>query len=309
MPTYLSDEAETTTVRVEGVVVGFDGSPAAAVALDWGAEAAQAHGVPLTILTARPDAEADIIALPDGAGAEIVEPDIAEMLAEAADHVRTSHPDLPVATLVQPESPVDGLLQASATAQMIVIGSRGLGGFEGLLVGSTAMNITPYAQCPVVVQYVPDEATTAARSAARHPNEVVVGFDGSHFSEDALVFALRHAAAAGLGVAVVFVSKGSKEAEPVQIVTDDPDLSESLQEDLADAMHIAKAHPDVPVTYFHGVGRPAGVLIHEASGSPLAVIGARGRGGFTQLLLGSVGLQMLLHAECPVAIVRDLPMS
>lgn len=309
MPTYLSDEAESATVRVEGVVVGFDGSHASQVALEWGADAAQAHGVPLTILTARPDAEADIIALPHGEGAEIVEPDIADMLAEAADHVRTSHPDLPVATLVQPESPVDGLLQASATAQMIVIGSRGLGGFEGLLVGSTAMNITPYAQCPVVVQYVPDEATTAARAAARHPNEVVVGFDGSHFSEEALVFALRHAVATGLGVAVVFVSKGSAETDPVPITADDVDLSERIREDLADAMHIAKAHPNVPVTYLHGVGRPAGVLIREASGSPLAVVGARGRGGFTQLLLGSVGLQMLIHAECPVAIVRDLPMG
>lgn len=307
MPTYLSEEDASTTVRVEGVVVGFDGSPAASVALEWGADAAKAHGVPLTILTARPDAEADIIELPDGEGSEIVETAIAEMLADAADRVRNLHPNLPVATLVQPESPVDGLLEASATADMIVIGSRGLGGFEGLLVGSTAMNITPYAQCPVVVQYVPDEATAAAREAARHPNEVVVGFDGSHFSEEALVFALRHAAATGLGVAVVFVSKGTGEATPSPIAADDADVSERLREDLADAMHIAKAHPNVPISYLHGVGRPAGVLIREASGSPLAVVGARGRGGFTQLLLGSVGLQMLIHAECPVAIVRELP--
>ena len=306
MSTETTDQNDSTAVRVEGVVVGFDGSPAAAVALEWGADAAQAHGVPLTILTARPDAEADIIALPHGEGAEIVEPDIAEMLAEAAAAVGSTHPGLAVATLVQPESPVDGLLEASTTADMIVIGSRGLGGFEGLLVGSTAMNITPYAQCPVVVQYVPDEATAAARAAARHPNEVVVGFDGSHFSEEALVFALRHAEATGLGVAVVFVSKGSGETVPESITADD-ELSERVREDLADAMHIAKAHPKVPVTYLHGVGRPAGVLIHEASGSPLAVVGARGRGGFTQLLLGSVGLQMLIHAECPVAIVRDLP--
>lgn len=303
----MTDQSASTTVRVDGVVVGFDGSPAATVALEWGAAAAQSHGVPLTLLAARPDAEADVIVLPHGEGAEIVEPDIAEMLTEAADRVKASHPGLPVATLVQPESPVDGLLAASNTADMIVIGSRGLGGFEGLLVGSTAMNITPYANCPVVVQYVPDEATVAARAAARHPNEVVVGFDGSHFSEEALEFALRHATATGLGVAVVFVTKGSGESPPVPVSEADEDLSERVREDLADAMRIAQSHPNVPVTYLHGVGRPAGVLIHEASGSPLAVVGARGRGGFAQLLLGSVGLQMLIHAECPVAIVRDLP--
>lgn len=302
-----SGQTEGTSVRVEGVVVGYDSSPAAEVALAWGADAAQAHGEQLTILAARPDAEADIIALPHGEGAEVVEPDIVEMLAAAADRVRASHPGLPVATLVQPESPVDGLLEASTTADMIVIGSRGLGGFEGLLVGSTAMNITPYADCPVVVQYVPDEATVAARAAARHPNEVVIGFDGSHFSEEALEFALRHAAVTGLGVAVVFVTKGAGESPPEPVSADDPDLPERVREDLADAMQIAQSHPSVPVSYLHGVGRPAGVLIHEASGSPLAVVGARGRGGFAQLLLGSVGLQMLIHAECPVAIVRDLP--
>ena len=81
----VTDSGESAHPRVQGVVVGFDGSTAADFALDWGAQAAVAHGLPLTILTARPDAEADVIALPDGEGADIVEPDMAEMAREAPD--------------------------------------------------------------------------------------------------------------------------------------------------------------------------------------------------------------------------------
>lgn len=287
--------------------MGFDASPAAYVALDWGAKAAAAHDVPLTLLTARPDADAPVIALDDPQAEALIEDDLAGVLEEAEQRVAAEFPHLEMHTIIHPASPVEGLLSASKTADMLVIGSRGLGGFAELLIGSTAMNVTPYADCPVVVQYVPDEATLAARKAARHPNEVVVGFDGSRFSERALLFGLRHAQAEGLGVAVVYVSPGSPQQDPAPISLDDPELDEEAREDLAMAQRLARGFPDVAVNYLYAVGRPAGILIHEASGSPLAAIGARGRGGFAQLLLGSVGLQMLIHAECPVAVVRDLP--
>lgn len=295
-------------MRIDGVVVGFDGSPAAYVALDWGAATAAAHQLPLTILKARPDAEAPVLDLPAAESEGLLSERLSDVLDEAEERVSQAHPGLPVTTVIHPDSPVEGLLAASTTAEMIVIGSRGLGGFEGLLIGSTAMNLTPYADCPVVVLYVPDEETVAAREAARHPDAVVVGFDGSHHAERALLFGLRHAEASGLGVVVVYVDAGRPKdgiLEPVE--PDAQDLPEEARADLAVAARIAARHPDVPVTYLYGVGRPAGMLIREASGAPLAVVGARGRGGFAQLILGSVGLQMLIYAECPVALVRELP--
>jgi nucleotide-binding universal stress UspA family protein len=67
---------------------------------------------------------------------------------------------------------------------------------------------------------------------------------------------------------------------------------------------IAEGFSDVPVRFRHGHGRPAGVLVDESLGCALALVGARGLGGFVGLLMGSVSQQVPAHADCPVAIVR-----
>lgn len=288
----------------EGVVVGYDGSPAAQVALDWAADTAAAYGDPLTILSARPDAEAELLDLSEAIDEGLLRQTTVDMLADAAARTGETHPDVDVQVLVSPDSPVISLLAAAEDADMIVLGSRGLGGFQGLVLGSTALNVTPYAPCPVVVLYEPDEATAEARAFARHPTEIVVGFDGSRNAGEALAFALQHSRVTGLGVAVVIVTKGKPERAPTPIEPDSPDLAPAVR----DAMTVALTQiGDQPhVTILHGVGPPSRILVAEAAGAPLAVVGSRGRGGFTQLLLGSVGLQMLLYAECPVAIVHDV---
>jgi nucleotide-binding universal stress UspA family protein len=303
----MDPEAEVTAEEsaLGGVVVGFDGSDAADRALDWAAAAAQAHGLPLTLLAALPDAEGEILDVQDPEEQDLVDEDVAERLTAGIDRARATHPSLQVTGLVHPESPVESLIEASQTADLLVMGSRGMGGFAGLLLGSTTMNVAPYAHCPVVVLYEPDERTRTAVANARHPEEIIVGFDGSVYAERALRFALAHAAVTGLAVAVVVVSKGRSEDPPEQVDPADDDLGPAVRELLQRAAGLAEAHPGVVVTYLHGHGRPAGVLIEEAAGAALAVVGVRGRGGFAQLLLGSVGLQMLLHAECPVAVVRE----
>ena len=307
MNPQLDGEHESGTAALTGVVVGFDGSATSGLALDWAAGAAAAHGVPLTLLQARPDAEGDVVEVGlDGAGAApLLGPDAAAALQEAAQRAGAAHPGLEVKAVVHPEAPVRALLDASDTADMVVVGSRGLEGFRGLLLGSTTMNVAPHAHCPVVVLYEPDEETEQAKAQARHPDEVVVGYDGSASADAALDFALRHARAAGLGVAVLVVTKGHADGAPAQPATaDDEGLDPRVRQLLRQAATAAGAHDSVPVAYLHAVGRPAGVLIQEASGAALGVVGARGRGGLTGMVLGSVGLQMLIHAECPVAVVH-----
>lgn len=299
-------EADIDDTVIRGVVVGYDGSPAADLALDWAAAAAAAHGLPLTLLAAQPDAEGEVIDVPDVADSEVLDEDLAVDLGHATDRVAQTYPDLELAVVVHPEAPVVGILDASRTAEVVVLGSRGMGGFQGLLLGSTTMNVAPYAECPVVVLYEPDERTAEAVANARHPEEIVVGFDGSEYAVRALEFALQHAVATGLGLAVVAVSKGRSGEPPAQVNPDDADLPESVRENLQAAAEVAQGYPDVEISYLHGVGRPAVVLIHEAAGSALAVVGVRGRGGFATLRLGSVGMQMLIHAECPVALVREV---
>jgi nucleotide-binding universal stress UspA family protein len=291
-----------------GIVVGFDGSPTAEQALDWGASAAAAYGVPLTLLRARPDAEGEVVSLPiigDGEPRLADDAEVPESFAEAIDlalsEVHRTHPEVDVRAVLHPDSPVDALLEASRTAEVLVIGSRGVEGFRGLLLGSTTMSVAPHAHCPVVVVYPPDEDTARAVREARHPNEVVVGHDGSEFADHALDFALAHATRVGVGVVVVVVHK-SRHAETPAVVAEDSDdaVVVHVRERLA-----LDEQSTVPVTVLLGRGRPAGVLVEEADGAVLAVVGARGRGGFAGLVMGSVGLQLLMHAECPVAVVHS----
>lgn len=281
------------------MVVGFDGSSTALLALDWGADTAAAYGTELTVLRARPDAESEVrIVEREGIASAFDAPGV-ELMHLAAERVAASHPNLSVRFAAHPQSPVDALLEASSTAELIVIGSRGLEGFAGLLLGSTVMNVAPFAECPVVVLYQPDDNVLAE---SKHPREVVVGFDGSESAIEALRFALRHAEAFGFGVAVVVVTKGGGEENADEEGAQgkvDPELEELLRS-AAEVTRDSRA----PVSYVHASGRPAGALIAEAAGCPLAVVGARGRGGLKGLLLGSVGLQMLMHAESPVAIVH-----
>jgi nucleotide-binding universal stress UspA family protein len=302
-----TSNTQSAPTNLTGVVVGFDGSATAHQALDWGAAAAEAYGVPLTLLRARPDAEGEVVLLPidDTGEARIAEdadvPDSeAALIDPALASVSASHPEVEVRAVLHPEAPVTALLEASETADVLVIGSRGIEGFRGLLLGSTTMSVAPHAHCPVVVVYPPDEDTARAQREARHPDQVVVGHDGSEFADHALDFALAHASRTGLGLVVVVVHKSRHATTP-----------EPAAEDSTDPVvvhvrtRIAEAGTQVPVTVLVGSGRPAGVLVEEADGAPLAVVGARGRGGFAGLVMGSVGLQLLIHAECPVAVVHS----
>ncbi len=295
-------------IQLSGVVVAFDGSPTSQVAAEWAADTAEAYRLPLTLLRARPDAEGELVELEIGSDAvtELLGAESAEAIDTTVRRVRALHPDLELHLAIHPGSPVDALLDVSGSAELIAMGSRGLEGFRGLILGSTTMHVAPRAKCTVVVLYQPDQATAAAQATAAHPNKVVVGYDGSVSADLALAFALRHAEASGRDVAVILVSKGRPE-QAAQEIEDVAQLDEDTQALVRSAEQVHDIHPEVPVRYLHGVGNPAGILIQEGSGAALAVVGARGRGGFAGLVLGSVGLQMLIHAECPVAVVHSTP--
>jgi nucleotide-binding universal stress UspA family protein len=140
---------------------------------------------------------------------------------------------------------------------------------------------------------------------------VVVGIDGSTESRAALRFALEEAAGRGTGVRVVSA------VLPPQYWVDAYGLSAPLTLDERRAGLRATAQrmvddviaerPDlaaVPLELHEVEGRPAEALVEQSRGADMLVVGHRGRGGFASAMLGSVGLQCVLHAQCPVTVVR-----
>jgi nucleotide-binding universal stress UspA family protein len=132
----------------------------------------------------------------------------------------------------------------------------------------------------------------------------VVGVDGSDSSQAALRWALRQAKLAGGQVEAVIAWH-----YPVEFGWDlpgiDADFAGTAQEVLTGAVKAAVSlEPDVTVLSQVVEGYPAEVLVRAAKGADLLVVGSRGHGGFTSALIGSVSLHCVLHAHCPVLVVR-----
>lgn len=280
-----------------GVVVGADGSEHGAAALRWAADTAVAYGLPLTVLYARPDAIADPVEVDEPTG----------VLGEAVALARAKQPDVQIRALQMPEAPVQSLLAAGENADLLVLGSRGVEGFRGLLLGSTTMHVAPYAQCPVVVVHSGTEGGIPFDGFADYPGnpgQVVLGYDGSPASNRAAAFAFRHAEATGCGVVAVTVEPGRGEPETEQIDPENATPGSDTSAFHSPVIVTASSFPDVPVSFVAGTGRPAEVLLSEAIGAELLVVGSRGSGGFSGLIMGSVSQKVLAHASCPVAVLH-----
>lgn len=133
------------------IVVGLDGSPTSAAALKFACERAELtgegvvaiHGWKMGRRPARVDGQAATIA-------DSVD-DRELLLAESIAGIRDSHPDVVILTEAIPVAPAQVLVDASATASLVVVGSRGRGVFKGMLLGSVSQDVLHRAQCPVAI--------------------------------------------------------------------------------------------------------------------------------------------------------------
>ncbi|HWD83869.1 MAG TPA: universal stress protein [Kribbella sp.] len=246
------------------VVVGVDGSAAASVAIRWGATEAAALRSPLHLVYA---------ARPGGApGHDVVDKAVAQ--------ARGLEPGVDVESRIENSSPSAALVQASATAAVVVIGSRGLGVMAGALVGSTGLDLAANARCPVVVVR-PDLAATGGV-------RVVIGYDGSPAGDAALAFGINYARRHDLAVRVVAAQPTGTE------------LHRITEDELRAAVH---AHGAGDAELVQITGHPAEHILRLSADAALVVLGARGRGGFAGMLIGSVSQTVLHPADCPVAII------
>ena len=136
---------------------------------------------------------------------------------------------------------------------------------------------------------------------------VVVGVDGSPGSVAALSWAGHYGAATGAVVWALHIWHYPTAAGlPPGITPEsvDDEVKANQRKELDEAIAKANLDPSAQVESKIGYGHPAQVLISESENADLIVVGHRGRGGFTGMLTGSVSMQVVNHAACPVVVVR-----
>lgn len=284
------------------VIVGVDGSEQSLAAVALGAvEAAHRHE-PLRLIWAYLwPLYASAVHMPGATGFDEPLAAPTDQLEAIAARTRETHPGLEVSTAVVVGAAANILIGESIDASLLVVGSRGRGGFAGLLTGSVATQVATHAHCPVIV------VRHGAEPAPGHP--VIVGVDGVEHTRDAVAFAFAEAAARGVSITAVHAWAPPPPGEPNPFKPVAYDYDEAHREAsriLAEALAgYQELYPGVEV--FREVlcsVNPARELLRVSGEADLLVVGSRGYGGFAGLLLGSVGQALIQHAQCPVAVVR-----
>jgi nucleotide-binding universal stress UspA family protein len=156
-------EPDRTGPRPQPVVVGVDGSPTSEAATAFAFEAASLRRVPLVAVHVWRDVLVDATMAPllDW---DVIDSDEREVLAERLAGWTEKYPDVPVRRLVARDRPARALVEESGRAQLVVVGSRGRGGFHGLLLGSVSQALLHNAHCPVAVVRSPRGDEPPARA-------------------------------------------------------------------------------------------------------------------------------------------------
>jgi nucleotide-binding universal stress UspA family protein len=281
------------------IIVGVDGSPASRTALRWAAtdavrrtsERVVVHVYDWRVVGAR--------APIGGASAADARSRAAALGESAGAAARSFAPGVNVRGEAVLGSTGPTLVSASANAGLVVVGSRGHGGFASLLLGSVSQQVATHAAGPVVVvRGRPDIAA----------GPIVVGVDGSQAANHALGVGFEEAVARGTSVVAIRVYTPAQPPWGADVAPHVEDWEERKAYEhqilLDDIAQWKDKYPDVAVEAVVTAGHPAEVLTGVSSTAQLVVVGTRGHGGFTGLLLGSVGLQLLHHADSPVLIAR-----
>jgi len=287
------------------VVVGVDGSESAGHAARWAAVEAVHRHLPLRLVHAvKVPVGPDIGGLMDQGYVTELKSAGRELVAGLQAEIVEIHPDLDVHTDVTVADPVTTLIAESETAHLVVLGSRGLGGFTGILVGSTAITLVAHGHCPVAVirSRTPDGIPPVG-------GPVVVGLDGSPASAAAVALAFEEASLRGCDLVALHTwtqyQSDNAYTYARQFVVDWNAIDAREREVLAERLAgWEEKFPDVVVRRVVTRGRPVSALLEHSTDAQLLVVGSRGHGGLTGMLLGSTSQALIYHATCPLLVAR-----
>ncbi len=268
------------------ILVGYDGSSSSRDAVDWAARAAREHGAVLAVCHAWAPGYA-------GPPLEPGHDDPARASAQWILSTSIRNPDpAEVQQVLVEGSAASVLCEQSADASILVVGSRGLGGLDGLMLGSVSLQTAAFAHSPVVVVRGRWRPT-----GCYAPGHVVAGIDGSEASANVLDFAGTEAALRHVPLTAVCA------------LADAPGELAMAKRTGEDFEHIVtkweKEHPEVELYRQITSQSARATLLDAAYDAQLLVLGRRGRGGLPRMVLGTVTETLLSHASCPVAVIGE----
>lgn len=286
------------------VVVGIDDSDESRSAAGWAAAEATRLGTGLVLVSAYTVPHRGLLAY------DVTSPHYGSILLERqqqrhrdlAAELLERYPGLPISSTVETGHPVDVLLGRSADAAMLVVSTRERGRFRRAIGGSVAQALAAHAPVPVAV--------IRPGAATKRSGPVVVGVDGSANSRPAVGAAFDAAARRGAELVALHAWHDDMTLEVDVNGLIGADVGDDVLRQIERALVSeelagwSERYPDVVVRPVVRKGDPAGVLLAAGADAALVVVGSRGRGGFRGALLGSTSLELVMHADAPVLVVR-----
>lgn len=282
-----------------GIVVGVDGSPSSRQALEWAAAEAERRHTDLLVVENWHD---PMFGGPGFAAmyeTDLLYQDTKDAIEAIAAHARDTHPGLSVTTAVVDGSPARSLIDRAVDAQLLVVGARGIGGFLGLELGSVSAKVARRAPVPVVVVRGAHDRTRG--------REVVVGVDGSECSRRALRWGADWAKAHDKELVALMAwnylePQGAHGPTRFRSNYHARDAAEALASIIAEVLGEAK-NPRIHTEVVCDL--PARAVLERAGDACLVVLGRHGVARWSLPELGATAMQVLHHAECPVAIIPE----
>ena len=278
------------------VVVAVDGSDASNNAVRWAANTAMKRGIPLRL--------ASSYTMPQFLYAEGMVPpqelfddlqrETLDKIEAARDVAHEVAPDIKIGHTIAEGSPIDMLLEMSKDVTMIVMGSRGLGGLSGMVLGSVSAAVVSHAECPVVVVREDNPVNETTKYGP-----IVVGVDGSEVSQRATEVAFAEADARGAELLAVHTWMDMQVQASMAGLAAAQEQWEMVEREQTDMLN-------VQVKKIISRDRPVRTLVEQSEGAQLLVTGSHGRGGFRGMLLGSTSRALLQSAPCPMMVVRPV---
>ena len=268
-------------MKHRAIVVGTAGAGSGNTAVAWAAEEARLRRLPLRFVLVL---EWDAAEAREAGGSTYVERVWAASTATTDAAIRCARDIAPEADVTADSlvgHPAARLLEIALDAELMVLGYRGRGGFAGLRLGSVGQRVATHAACPV----------TVARGQASADGPVVAGVDDSPAADHVLATAFAAAVTRAARLTII------------RSLASDRDAAEHVlaEEQLAPWR---EKFPDVAVETLLTHDGVAPTLVSASSRAQLVIVGSRGRGTIRGALLGSTGLHLLQHADCPVLVAH-----